>query len=90
MPLSVPGSTVPRPKIAAVERRKACALGSSARCRVQTRRRFRDSAFRRSASLGFGETRDRFNPRVLRAEPLPRALFMTLEERSNDAIAPRA
>ena len=26
MLLSVPGSTVPRPKIAAVERRKACAL----------------------------------------------------------------
>ena len=39
--LSVPGSTVPKPKIAAVERRKACALlATSARCRMKVRRRF--------------------------------------------------
>src|SRR5437763_486692 len=31
MPLSVPGRMVPRPKIAAVERRKACALSLKAR-----------------------------------------------------------
>jgi hypothetical protein len=42
MPLSVPGSTVPKPKIAAVERRKAGALLARARAAacVKARRRF--------------------------------------------------
>src|SRR5688572_19600127 len=71
MPLSVPGSTVPKPKIAAVERRKACALGSSARCRVcQSAAEVEERRLSALRSLGFSGwaeweyTRANTNPRV--------------------------
>ena len=57
-PPSGPGSTVPKPKIAAVERRKATRLGVSARPPGRPARRAEadaaGGAFRRSASLGLG------------------------------------